>query len=194
MLTKESPAMSPVMLWERMRDVFSLVLTPLGTPGMRRRLIAGAMNFPLDSIVAEFRWVHGLAEAQAQALAQELRRYLAICAICAPARVPMEGPVDDLWQTLIGHRETYEQYCAAITGIMIVRCVEKEVSSRSRRLADARRFVRLYRRVFGERAPEACWPGVALLNHYRRGGKVNEMDFARYGPTSWGYADHEGNA
>ena len=182
--------MSPVMLWERMRDFLSIMLTPLGTPGARRRVIARAMGFPLDPIVDRFRQEQGLAKADAQALARELRRYLAICAICSHQRVPMEGPVDDLWGLFMAHQDRYDDFCSLVAGTLIFRDIEKKVRSRRRRLADARRFARLYRRIFGEPAPEAYWPGVALLNHYRRGGNMNDIDFDKHVPASRGHVDH----
>jgi len=176
--------MSPVMMWERVRDVLALVLTPLGTPGMRRRVIARAMDFPLDPVVGRFRQEHGLAEPEAQALARELRRCLAICAICSHQLVPVEGPVDDLWASFVADHECYDDFCSRVAGTAIGRNVERQVRPRDRRLADARLFARLYRRIFGEPAPEAYWPGVALLNRYQRGGNMDEVDFERYLPAS----------
>jgi hypothetical protein len=85
------PQMAPEALWERARDFLSLFLTPLGTPRARQRLIARAMEFPLDFVVERFRQEQGLTEPDAQALAWELKRYLAICAICSNQLVPMEG-------------------------------------------------------------------------------------------------------
>src|SRR5215510_12079257 len=105
--------MSFLSAWERTRDLFSLILTPLGTPGMRRGVIARAMDLPLDGLIEEYRQKKNLTEADARALARELRRYLAICTICSHEFVPMYGPVDDLWQTLMADKESYADFCMA---------------------------------------------------------------------------------
>jgi hypothetical protein len=182
--------MAAETLWERTRDFLSLPLTPLGTPGVRQRVIARAMGFPLDSIVERFRLEQGLTELHAQSLERELKRYLAICAICSNQWVPMEGPVDDLWVLFFADHDLYDDFCSLVAGALISRDIEMKIRSRRRRLADARRFARLYRRVFGEGAPEAYWPAVAMLNQYRRGANMSEIDFERYVPASRGYADH----
>jgi hypothetical protein len=148
------------------------------------------MEFPLDFIVEQFRQEQGLTEPDAQALARELKRYLAICAICSNQLVPMEGQVDDLWGLFIAHQDRYDDFCSLVAGTLIFRDIEKEVRSRRRRLADARRFARLYRRIFGEAAPEAYWPAVAMLNRFRRGGSMNDIDLEKYVPASRGHVDH----
>ncbi len=141
-------------LWQEVRRHLAWPADP--RPADRSRIIAAAMAFPLDEIVAGYRRQANVSEEDALDRERELRRYLAIAAMYPASRVPIAGPVDELWRVFLDKRE-YADFCRQVAG----RFIHHEPAPARRR--DARRFASLYRRTFGHAPSIVWWPQMALL-------------------------------
>jgi hypothetical protein len=87
---------------------------------------------------------------------QELKRFLALCAIKRDAAYGMAGPVDDLWHTFIIFTREYESFCRSVAGFFLHHVPNTNKSSGDSASYDA--FLSDYLTMFGEEAPKHIWP------------------------------------
>lgn len=130
------------------------------------RIVAAAMAFPLDQVMASYRQYVSAEEAADIEL--ELRRFLVICAMYPTTVVPMYGPVDRLWHHFITFTREYAAFCEQVAGRFIHHMPAERRAPLSRRKEDAQLFASLYRRSFGQMPSIAWWPDMALLSPTER--------------------------
>jgi hypothetical protein len=130
-------------------------------PAERTRVVAAAMAFPLDDVVARYRRETDSAPDVAADLERELRRYLAICALYPDTRVPMKGPVDELWHLFITFTHDYAEFCRQVAGRFIHHVPARQRPTATQRAHDASLFASLYRHTFDMEPSEIWWPEMA---------------------------------
>ncbi|MFO7590447.1 MAG: hypothetical protein R6X23_06050, partial [Acidimicrobiia bacterium] len=91
--------------------------------------------------------------------AQELRRYLVMCAV-TDGSLPMAGPVDELWHEFMLHSQTYAKFCEKVAGRYLHHAPAAKLEPRDIE-ADAKlwgEFRDRYLEAFDEEPPAHIWP------------------------------------
>ncbi|WP_438009346.1 hypothetical protein WME89_12090 [Sorangium sp. So ce321] len=122
--------------------------------------------FPLPRVVARYSHDYDLPEDMALRVVEEMKRFLALCAMNSSARYGMRGIVDDAWHTFMIFSRDYFAFCEAIAGTYIHHEPEERGSDDGleQRLAlsrdSYRRTLADYEKVFGSEPPIDIWPRV----------------------------------
>lgn len=147
-----------------------------------RDLVATALSYPIDEIIARYASEKELSLDAAREHAIEAKRYLALCALNPSAVYAMRGPIDGFWHTFITFTSRYADFCARVGGefihhvpntdprIPITYATSKGRKGESKKdgakgemRAAYLRMLKDYESVFGVEPPVHLWPRPAAF-------------------------------
>jgi hypothetical protein len=89
------------------------------TPASQCNVIEKAMAWPVNSLVDRLIDKEGLASHEAEDLAMDMKRFLALVAISPMERLAPPERIDLAWHHFILHTREYSAFCEAIAGKFI---------------------------------------------------------------------------
>lgn len=126
---------------------------------MRQAVIAKAITFPMKPVVERYAKDADVPIEVAREYEQELKRYLALCALDQTACYDMYGPVDKLWHTFLMFTQQYAAFCQSVAGRFLHHVPSTETDKRNGKNRERyRRFLETYREEFREEPPAHIWP------------------------------------
>lgn len=75
-----------------------------------------ADSYPLDEVVNRYAESEDIPVSAAAEHAEEVKRYLVLCALNPHKSYAMRGPIDEFWHTFISFTWTYTDFCNRIAG------------------------------------------------------------------------------
>lgn len=126
-------------------------------PIAQRDAINRAMKFEMGRIVERYVRDEGLTETIAREHEQELKRFLAMCALNPNAQYGMKGPIDELWHTFLIFSKDYAQFCDHVAG-RFIHHVPESGDEKPRNSDTYALFLRDYEETFGHPPPAQYWP------------------------------------
>lgn len=125
----------------------------------RHGLFERAMRFPMDTVLVTYAEKQNLSLEAARAHEQELKRYLALCAMNPEVNYGMKGQVDKLWHEFILFTEAYATFCENVSGRFLHHRPHVPGQIDADDAGDGyERFLADYESAYGESAPADIWP------------------------------------
>lgn len=75
-----------------------------------------ASEFDFGEVLKDYKIMYEKTDAEAQAVLEELKKWLILCAINSDNEYTMVGSVDELWHIFILHTHKYHDFCEKIAG------------------------------------------------------------------------------
>jgi len=120
-------------------------------------IIAKAMSFSIERVLKRYDDEEELSLAAAREHEQELKRFLALCAMNPETHYGMKGPIDKLWHTFIIFTRDYHLFCREVAGRYLHHEPTDEEAKRAGDSGESyKRFLNDYRIHFGE-PPAHLW-------------------------------------
>ena len=118
-----------------------------------------AKNFDISAVVKRYAKDHDVPMTVAEERAEELKKFLTICALYPGEEIGMAGCVDDVWHEFITYTHLYNDFCHAVAG-RFLHHVPHDAPRPIGKDDGYMRFLELYEETFGNKAPAHIWPQI----------------------------------
>lgn len=117
-----------------------------------------AQSFDMGDIRARYMRQYEVPESVALEHEAELKKYLALCAVCNGKHYGMSPVIDDLWHTFLIYTQEYAQFCDRVAGRFLHHAPTKDEEKRDgSAVRNYLAFLEDYAEVYGD-PPTHIWP------------------------------------
>lgn len=124
-------------------------------------MLKAARDFDLSRVVSRYCKEHGETELRAIIIAEEMRRFLVLCAMDKESGYAVRDPVDQMWHTFIIFTKDYFNFCRSLGRAYLHHDPTPDEEKRRDPGAVMDSYARLisdYQAFFGSPPPEDVWP------------------------------------
>lgn len=129
-------------------------------------MLEAAHKFDLSAVVARYIKEFGETEVRSLEIAEELKRFLVLCALDKTKGYAVRDPVDQMWHTFIIFTKNYFDFCRALGRPYLHHDPTPELEKKRDPKAMLESYERLlidYRVIFKCDPPTSVWPSPGLL-------------------------------
>ena len=137
-------------------------------PLTKEETVRRSAAFPVEHIIERYSHDYDVPPDLARRHAEEIKRFLVLCALHPEKRYGMRGDLDRFWHTFMIYSREYTAFCEQIAGRYIHHAPEGPASVSPEEAKSSLRSYQLtltdYEREFAEPPPSDIWPRGAFGN------------------------------